>query len=340
MKKETAIKKWAFIGASTIAREWMLDAVRAQAGHSPECVVSSDAKRADAFAAQNNIPRAYDDLAKMLAAEKPDAVYISTTNELHKPQALAAVAAGAHVLCEKPLALHVADAAEMIRAAESAGVVFATNHHLRNAAAHREMKKLVADGAVGKVLAVRVFHAVSLPEKLRGWRLDRPDAGGGVVLDIAVHDADTVAFILGEHPVEVAALDQNAGMAKGMEDGCMSVWRFASGALCFSHESFAVPHAGTGLEIHGDRGSIIAREVMTQRPVGSVVLRTTNGDRDIPLTHCNLYHEGVARFANAMTGNGSPSADGVAGARSLATALAILKSAREKRATKVDYAGF
>ena len=332
--------KWAFIGASNIAREWMLDAVRAQAGHSVECVAGADQARAESFARANGIPRASDDYRKMLAEEKPDAVYISTTNELHLPQCLAAAEAGAHVLCEKPLALNLADAARMVRACEQAGKAMATNHHLRNAAAHGEMKKLVADGAVGRVLAARVFHAVSLPEKLRGWRLERPDAGGGVVLDIAVHDADTTTFILGEHPLEVAALDQNAGMAKGMEDGCMSVWKFPSGALCLAHESFAVPHAGTGLEIHGDRGSLIARDVMTQRPDGSVVLRTAAGEREIPLAHRNLYREGVARFAAAMEGRGDPAADGAAGVRSLAVALAILRAVREKRAVAVDYGGF
>ena len=334
------MKKWAFIGASNIAREWMLDAVRAQDGHSVECIASADKTRADNFAKQNNIPRAYGDFREMLAAEKPDAVYISTTNELHLPQCVAAAECGAHVLCEKPLALNVADAAQMIRACEKAGKVMATNHHLRCAAAHGEMKKLIADGAAGKILAMRVFHAVSLPEKLRGWRLTRPDAGGGVVLDIAVHDADTVAFILGEYPTEVTALDQNAGMAKGMEDGCMSVWRFPSGALCFAHESFAVPHAATGLEIHGERGSIVARDVMTQKPIGDVVLRTADGEREIPLSHRNLYREGAARFADAMDGRAKPAADGIAGLRSLAVALAILRSVREKRAVKVDYGGF
>lgn len=120
----------------------------------------------------------------------------------------------------------------------------------------------------------------------------------------------------------------------------MSVWKFPGGALCFAHESFAVPHAGTGLEIHGDRGSIIARDVMTQRPVGGVVLRTAEGERTVPLSHRNLYREGVARFADAMEGQGAPAADGVAGLRSLAVALAILRSVRERRTVTVDYGGF
>src|SRR5439155_25332000 len=117
--------------------------------------------------------------------------YISSTNDRHAEQTLAAVGAGRHVLCEKPLALSVANAIEMVRAAGRAGVVLGTNHHLRNAPVHRTLHRLVADGAVGQPLAVRVAHAVGLSERLRGWRIGAAP-GAGVILDITVHDADTV----------------------------------------------------------------------------------------------------------------------------------------------------
>ena len=74
----------------------------------------------------------------MLADPAVKAVYISSTNELHCAQVLSAAAAGKHVLCEKPLALTVADAVAMADACGRAGVVMATNHHLRNAATHRD----------------------------------------------------------------------------------------------------------------------------------------------------------------------------------------------------------
>ena len=90
--------------------------------------------------------------------------------------AIAALQAGKHVLCEKPLALTVAGARSMVAACAAAGVVLGTNHHLRNAAAHRTMRDLVAEGAVGRPLAARVFHAVFLPPHLQGWRVDRPTA--------------------------------------------------------------------------------------------------------------------------------------------------------------------
>jgi len=125
---------------------------------------------------------------------------------------LAAAVAGKHVLCEKPLALTLDDAVAMRDACAAAGVVMGTNHHLRNAATHRTMRRLLGEGAIGRPLAARVFHAVSLPADLRTWRVQRPDAGGGVPLDITVHDADALRFLLDDEVVEVGALTASQGL--------------------------------------------------------------------------------------------------------------------------------
>src|SRR5882724_3490549 len=100
--------RWGLIGASTIAREWMIGAIRAQAGNEVVAVMSSDPARAKQYAEANGLAAAYDSVDALLADPQVDAVYISTTNELHKAQTLAAAAAGKHVLCEKPLALNLA----------------------------------------------------------------------------------------------------------------------------------------------------------------------------------------------------------------------------------------
>ena len=170
--------KWGLIGASTIARQFMINAIRAQADGKIAAVMSSSPERAQAYAVESNIPLAVSTLDELLD-EDIDAVYISTTNELHLEQALAAITAGKHVLCEKPLALNSADARTMVAAARAAGSVLGTNHHLRNAGAHRAMREAIKAGLIGGPLAARVFHAVFLPAHLQGWRLDRPDAAGG-----------------------------------------------------------------------------------------------------------------------------------------------------------------
>lgn len=328
-KRQAGPTGWGLIGASTIAAEHMISAIRAQAGHDVVAVMSSSAERGHAYAQKHSIAASYSNVKDLLSDPAVHAVYISTTNELHLEQALAAIVAGKHVLCEKPLALSVAEARQLVDASKASGVVMATNHHLRNAATHRKIRELIKQGAIGKPLFARVFHAVYLPPHLQGWRLDKPQAGGGVILDITVHDADTLRFVLNAEPVDVVGISQSTAMAKkGLEDGVMAVIRFNNGVLAQIHDAFTVKHAGTGIEIHGEAGSIIGRNVMTQQPVGELVLRNALGEVVVPVEHENLYVRGVAKFCAAMSGEGEPAASGEDGVRSLATAVAVLQACR------------
>ena len=328
--------RWGFVGASTIAREHVLNAVRVHGEGDVVAIMSSDPERARAFAAAHDIARATTSLDELVSAPDIDAVYISTTNELHRAQTLAAAGAGKHVLCEKPLALSTGEAREMVRACRTAGVVMGTNHHLRNAGAHRAMHEAIRAGRIGRPIAARVMHAASLPPHLRGWRIDRPEAGAGVILDITVHDADTLRFVLDDDPAEVTALSQSAGMAApGIEDGVMGVTRFESGVVAQNHDAFTIGYAGTGFEVHGSEGSLIARDVMTQQPVGSVVLRNEAGEDALEFDREDLYARSLRLFHAAIRGEGVPAATGEDGVWSLATALAFAESARSGKAVAV-----
>jgi 1,5-anhydro-D-fructose reductase (1,5-anhydro-D-mannitol-forming) len=328
---------WGLIGASNIARSYMIRAINAQPNSRAVAIMSSDPIRAASFAQENGIATSYGAVDALLADPNVDAVYISTTNELHKPHALAAAAAGKHVLCEKPLALSVADAREMVAACQAAGVVLGTNHHLRNAVTHRAIRKLIQDGAIGTPLAARVFHAVSLPQALQGWRVHQPGAGGGVILDITVHDADTLRFVLNAEPVEATAFTASQGMASaGLADAVMGVLRFDNGVLAQFHDASTIRHTDTGLEVHGTEGSIIARDVMTQEPRGEIVLRRGDGEETIdPGPPEDLYTRSVRFFNAAILGQGEPAATGEDGVRSLATALAVAESAAAGRTVAI-----
>src|SRR6266568_1081418 len=140
---------WGLIGASDIAQTRMIPAIKAQPDSRVVAVMSSQLERARQYAERNSIPRAYGSLEAVLADPEVDMVYISTTNDLHAAQTLAAARAGKHVLCEKPLALSLDQAREMVATCQAAGVVMATNHHLRNAATHRALRRLLAEGAIG-----------------------------------------------------------------------------------------------------------------------------------------------------------------------------------------------
>lgn len=328
---------WGLIGASTIAADHMIGAIRAQRGHTVAAVASRSAKRAAQFAAEQGIARAYDSVPALLADPSVQVVYVSSDNELRHAQVLAAAAAGRHVLCEKPLALTVQQALDMVRACRAAGVVLGTNHHLRCAATHRALREQLRAGGIGKPLFARVFHAVSLPPQLRGWRVEQPEAGGGVILDISVHDVDTLRYILDDEPVEVSAMTAAGSMGSaGLADGVMSIIRFRQGVLAQLHDAFTVPFAPTGLELHGTQGSLFARDVMTQRPVGEIVLRSADGERVIEVEHASLYDYAVQRFHAAIAGEGTPAATGQDGYRSLLAALALAQSAQSGAHVTVD----
>ena len=329
--------RWGLAGASTIAAEHMIGAFRVCGGEIA-WVMSASADHAADYAAKHWINRSGTDLDALLSAPDVDAVYISSTNEKHLPQAMAAIAAGKHVLCEKPLAMNSVDARSMVAAAAAKGVVFATNHHLRNAGSHMAIRELIAQGTIGDVLSVRVHHAVHLPPHLQGWRIKDKAAGGGVIADITVHDADTVRFHLDEAPVEVVAMATSSGMGEGVEDSCMSIWSMPSGAQVFAHESFTHANAGSGIEVHGTKGSVFGRGVMTQRPVGTVELVTVDGRTDVPFSAHNLYEQAVKFFMDAVSGNGRPAADGSDGVKSLAIAGAVKAAAETGARTAVRYA--
>jgi 1,5-anhydro-D-fructose reductase (1,5-anhydro-D-mannitol-forming) len=326
--------RWGLVGATTIAREWMIGAIRANRGIVAG-VMSSSSERGKAYAAEHQIPLATTSLEHLLDAV--DAVYVATTNDLHHAQVLTAAKAGRHVLCEKPLALTLAQARQMVDACKAAGVVLGTNHHLRNAATHRAMQAAVAVGRIGRPLFARIAHAVYLPAHLQGWRIKDPKTGAGVIMDITVHDADTFRFVLGDEPAAVSAMVHNGGMGEGgIEDGVMGVVRFRSGLLAHFHDAFTTRYAKTAFEVHGTEGSLLGADCMTQRPIGTVTLRNAAGEILLPLAPENLYERSIRAFHAAIEGGSAPAATGEDGVRSMAMAIATLEAARTKRETLVE----
>ena len=198
------------------------------------------------------------------------------------------------------------------------------------------MREAIKAGRIGRPIAARVFHAVYLPPHLQGWRLNKPSAGGGVILDITVHDADTLRFVLDDNPVEAEAMTQSMGMGQsGLEDGVMGVLRFSSGLTAQFHDAFTIKHAATGFEVHGSEGSLVGRNCMAQRPIGTVELIMAGGREEMPIDHVNLYERALSNFHAAMDGKGQPSASGEDGIWSLATGIAVADAARTGRVTPV-----
>jgi 1,5-anhydro-D-fructose reductase (1,5-anhydro-D-mannitol-forming) len=123
---------------------------------------------------------------------------------------------------------------------------------------------------------------------------------------------------------------------EGLEDGAMGVIRFSNGVLAQFHDGFTTKFATTGFEVHGEEGSLISSDCMTQAPTGNVLLRTAAGEEQLKLDHEKLYARSIRLFQDAVQGRGAPSATGEDGIKSLSVAISAAAAARTGAETFID----
>jgi predicted dehydrogenase len=171
-------------------------------------VVGSSHDRAVERAAALGLPPAYESFEALLADQRVDVVHITTPNHLHYPQAAAALAAGKHVVCEKPLAMASAETGELVRLAQASGLINAVNFNLRFYPICRHLHQLVREGGLGDVRLVSGHYLQDwlLLDTDWNWRLD-PKVGGSLraVADIGSHWMDLTSDITGQRIVSVMA---------------------------------------------------------------------------------------------------------------------------------------
>lgn len=281
--------------------------------------------------------RRHDSLDALLE-QKPDAVVVCTPNSLHYPQTMAALKAGCHVLCEKPMAATSPECSRMIAAAKRAGKVLHINQTLHYWPAYVTFAKLVADGAVGAVQHVRClrFHGSS-PDV--GWS---PGAkwfvskayAGGIVLDIGVHMADVLKWVAG--PVaEISAFNDTRDKKIDVLDNARALLRFESGATGVLELSWTTPVGGGLLEVYGTKGTMR----MGFAPDGQTELMTLSGKSPTPKVKYPKPLKNVPTsqqaFVNALQGKAASPTPGELGRDAVALCEAVMKSGATGRIVKV-----
>ena len=201
----------ASIGAAVIGTGFIgtvhVEALR-RIGVNVRGVLGSTPDRGAARAEALGVPKAYASLDDLLADDAVDVVHVTSPNDLHVSQAAAALRAGKHVVCEKPLAMTAEESAGLVELAASTGLVNATNFNIRYYPLNQHARSLVADGGLGDVRLVtgRYFQDWLLLESDWNWRL-QPDRGGALraVGDIGSHWLDLMTFVTGQHVASVMA---------------------------------------------------------------------------------------------------------------------------------------
>lgn len=216
------------------------------------------------------VPR-YTDAEKMLRETRPDLVSICTPNKFHHSLTLLALRHGAHVVCEKPLAMTVAEAEEMEAARAAAGKLGGINFSYRNVASFRFARELVAAGELGRLTRVNVVYLQSFlgaPAQPWTWRWDASVAGFGALGDLGVHMVDGVRFVTGLDFRRVVGLVQTlipekadaAGVVRPVTTDTNAAFlaELAGGVVATFETTQVAPGYGNffRLELSGTRGTL------------------------------------------------------------------------------------
>jgi predicted dehydrogenase len=222
-----------------------------------------------ALAAAHGVPRTFTDWRALVAegrAGRLDAVVICTPNALHHAQARAALDAGLHVVCEKPLCLDAGEAADLARRAAEAGRATLTFFTHRAVAASAEVKRRVAQGDLGRPVQVSAQYFTNShlrPGKRAGWRMVRAEAGTGVLGDIGSHLVDLVRWWLGGFAAVAGQWQTITPVREGVRTDADEAVSFLADLACGAQGTFHASKlvAGRGnllrVELHGTAGSLV-----------------------------------------------------------------------------------
>jgi xylose dehydrogenase (NAD/NADP) len=322
--------RWGILGVARINRA-LIPPLQSSERNQLVGIASRDEGRAREAAKKSGIPRAYGSYEAMLADAEIDVVYIPLPNDLHTEWTVRAARAGKHVLCEKPLALAVADVDRIAEAAREAGVVVAEAFMYRHHPQTLRVREMAASGEIGRVRLVHGAFTFNL-ENEGDYRLN-PAQGGGSLWDVGCYPVSFARLVLGEEPVE--AFGWSLSNPAGADTTFSGQLRFGSGALASFDSGFKAPFR-TRMEVVGERGSIVVPRPFKPGKDERILLnRGDDREEEIRIPGDDLYRGEVEDVADAVL-LGRPSRMSLADSRGNVAALAaLLASARAGRPVPV-----
>jgi 1,5-anhydro-D-fructose reductase (1,5-anhydro-D-mannitol-forming) len=325
--------RWGIIGLGRIADTEIAPAITASPGGELLGVVSRDQGRAEAFAVRHGAARALTSFDELLADPAVDAVYIATPNALHAGEVVAAAKAGKHVMCDKPLALSVADAWRAVTVCAEAGVRLGITFQTRFHDNFGRFREIVQDGSLGEIRVVQVEMSPGRT-LLKGWRTDPALAGLGAINNLGVHAFDLISWLLGSRVSEVTAM---AGYEGGLDPETLALvlLRYGNGALGYVNVNQSVAFPQADITVYGTKGRVVGRSCTRMNMSGTLAVLTEDGQTTIETASYHAYRGAVTAFEEALATGQEPSPSGLDGLRSVELTTAIAESLTEGRTTPV-----
>mgnify|MGYP002593652611 CR=1 FL=1 len=301
-------------------------------------------ERAQALAAQWG-GRAYPTWEALLADPAIDAVSICAANTAHAELTIAALRAGKHVLCEKPMATTLADCEAMVAAARESGKFLMIGQNQRLTKAHQKARQLVADGVLGDILTFRTTFGHGGPETWsvdpgkNTWFFDKSKAAMGAMADLGIHKTDLIQYLLGQTVVEATAkvttLDKRGadGQLIGVDDNALCILRMNGGSAGTMAASWTVyGQESNSTCLFGTRG--------VMRIYNSLTAPIEVRDLNNTITAYQFEHQTrsgvIDEFIDALEHDREPEVSGREALTTMRTIFGCIKSSETGRTVSVN----
>ncbi len=318
----SGVVRWGILGPGSIAARFMRNA--REAAHSTVVAVGSRTpERAAAFAATFGISRAHGSYEALLGDAAVDAVYIGLPNSLHHPWTMRALAAGKHVLCEKPYSRHPAEVADAFDAADAAERVLMEAFMWRHTPQARRFVELLPE--VGRLQAIRASFSFRIEDQA-DVRL-AADLDGGSLMDVGCYSVSGARLVAGSEPLRV--LGEQTLAPSGVDMTFAGLLRFPDEVIATITSGFTSDDAS--LEAVGDASILVMRS-----PWQGKARALWLGDREIPVAPVDPYPLELENMSAAILGEAQPLLgrdDAMGQARAIA---ALYESAASGAAVSVE----
>jgi predicted dehydrogenase len=267
---------------------------------------------AESFAREIGARRSYAQWRDLIADPEIDAVYVATPVHLHAEQTIAAAEAGKHVLCEKPMAMGLAECDLMIAACRASGVLLGIAYYRRFYPVVTRVKQIIDSGEIGTPVFVQMMAFEPFdprPGEPRSWLVQRSESGGGPMADFGCHRLEVLLHLLG--PVRrVTSIVSTVALSRDVEDTAAALLQFergASGVLAVTH---AAADRQDTLDLFGTKGSIRIPSLNG----GDMTVRVAGIERaESHPSATNVHAPLVEDFVEATRTDRAPAVDGHVG---------------------------
>ncbi len=305
---------WGLIGAGDISRKRIAPALRDLPNCNFVAVTRARADRAKQFANEFGAKKWFPKFEDLLADDEIQAVYVATPVDLHAKQTIAAAERGKHILCEKPMALSIAECDTMIAACNANNVKLGIAYYRRFYPIINRVKEIIASGEIGKpaLAQINAFEYFDpSPEHSRYWLLEKENGGGGPMMDFGCHRIEVLENLFGEIR-DLKSIVSNSVFGREVEDTASALFQFESGTCANLTVTHAANEPLDTLEIFGTQGSI-------HIPVlNGAVMKIRIGNDERTEAHApagNVHQPLISDFTEAVLNNVENAVTGTIGRR-------------------------